>query len=605
MKRIMQPHILRFNHGEEFPERWIFFDTETKPLAFDEVITDHHFFLGVACFVRYDPRYKQPKEEWLEFKEKEVFWNWVERYSKGKKKLVLCAHNVTFDFIVLDGFRALLARGWDLTKLISDGHVNVWKFRKDKATIQIVDSLNWFAGSLKDIGTQIGVPKMSIDFNECSDEELMRYCRNDVFVLVKLFTAYHQFHKSNPVGNFAATLAGQAFNSFRHRFMHTPIYIHCNEEIDERERLAYFGGRTEAFFIGKLPQANYYYLDVNSLYPSVMRHNLYPTRYVVIDSRMDASKLRRAMAEHFVIAQVVLNTSVPAYPKVHDNRLIFPIGEFITTLATPELSYALEHNHIQSVSWAHLYEQADVFTEYVDYWYPKRREYKAEGNQVMAYFTKIFLNSLYGKFGQRGGKWEEIGETDVNRLEYTTQYNQDGSKTYYRMMAGLVQSRHVEGCSFDTLTAVAAAVTSYARMLLWNLITTAGRNNVYYVDTDSLFVNEQGYNRLANWVDVESIGKLKVEDKDFDLEIRGLKDYSFGAVTKTKGVSKSARLVAPNTYRQEHWPSLQGLLRRGSISSYHTYMVEKELKREYLKGTVTGSGYVAPFLFLNNEKVAR
>ncbi|GAI25381.1 unnamed protein product, partial [marine sediment metagenome] len=74
------------------------------------------------------------------------------------------------------------------------------------------------------------------------------------------------------------------------------------------ERASYKGGRVECFFLGELKNDNYYILDVNSLYPFVMRNNSYPVKYLQISHNIKSDTCRSYLEHKSIIAQVLIDT---------------------------------------------------------------------------------------------------------------------------------------------------------------------------------------------------------------------------------------------------------------------------------------------------------
>lgn len=405
-----QPHIIRKNKSTIVPEHLIFFDTETYEHKENDE-TKLLLRLGVACYWRRRGNISN-QFEWLDFSTIEQFWNFVfSKVYKGRK-LYLVAHNISFDFRVLAGFKNMKLQKYKTHKLLYNGTTNIWEFRKNNMSICILDNMNYFKSSLDVLGNSIGVRKLEIDFNNISNKLLSLYCRTDVLIMIKAWILLFNFIKENNLGNFSKTIAGQALNSYKHRFMEHNIFIHTNSNIIELERNSYHGGRTECFFIGKAPKENYYLLDVNSMYSSVMKNYLYPTKLLSIELNISISHLIQLLKEYCVIAKVLVNCSQPIFPVKNKGKLIFPIGTFITYLSSRELIYALEHNLIQRIDIAAVYNAGQLFTTYVNFFYNKRQQYKNENNEAFAYICKLFLNSLYGKFGQRNEYYEKIGEND-------------------------------------------------------------------------------------------------------------------------------------------------------------------------------------------------
>ncbi|GAH94157.1 unnamed protein product, partial [marine sediment metagenome] len=79
---------------------------------------------------------------------------------------------------------------------------------------------------------------------------------------------------------FSITKASQAFCAYRFRFMDHKIYIHNDVTVQNLERSAYIGGRVECFRLGKIPGKQFVSMDINSMYPFVMKAEKYPYELV-------------------------------------------------------------------------------------------------------------------------------------------------------------------------------------------------------------------------------------------------------------------------------------------------------------------------------------
>jgi len=306
------------------------------------------------------------------------------------------------------------------------------------------------------------------------------YCHRDVEILKEMFCRWLEFLYAHDLGNFRFTLAGQAFTAFRHRFMKHDIYIHDNKQILQLERDAYRGGRTEAFRLGRLPGV-IYYLDVNSLYPYVMRNFEYPVRLIRWGDKLTKNQLKYYLQSYCVIAHVKIRTEEPAFG-MRMERLVFPTGTFCVTLCTEELKYAFEHDMIEEIYQYAVYQKANIFQEYVDFFYSLKEQYTREQNPVFRSISKLFLNSLYGKFGQKQENIEFLTDVDDDSVEVSDYINADtGEQGQIIQFANRMYFRKKgEDEAFDSFPAIAAEVTANARMHLWRLMQKAGRENVYY-----------------------------------------------------------------------------------------------------------------------------
>ena len=595
-----KPHILKSEKSMAMPRYMLFFDTETRQEAISDVQAKHVLKFGWVCYYRRGYGRHLQKVLWQDFTNPEAFWHFVFEHCRDKTKLWCIARNVTYDFTILKGWKFLKAAGYKLKFFHNSGACNIISVRNKTKSIVFLDSMNWFVESLEKTGERIGIPKHKIDFKTCTDAELSTYCKNDVLIELENFKLFIKFLVDNSIARLCYTKGSTAMAAFLLRHYTTKIYIHNNKQALDLERASYKGGRVECFYLGDLTDGNYYMLDVNSLYPFVMRNNLYPVKYKKISHGNTPDSLRKLLKDKSVVAKVLIETDEPAYA-VRRERTIFPIGTFWVSLCTPELKYAMEHNHIKAVDSCVIYEQENIFESYVDKFYTLRQQFKSAGAAEYEELCKKFLNTLYGKFGQKGENWQKIGdcpnEPDREELLF------DMSKhrvTKMRYLLGEIFILQGKGECFDSFPAIAAHVTAYGRLYLYELMKQAGQGNYFYCDTDSLLVSEVGLCRLQDTIDKTRLGGLKIDRESASVTLRGLKDYSFGTKTVVKGVRKNAIELSSGVYQQEQWASFRGILRSGQPNTYTVKTITKHLTRKYTKGTLNLDGSVVPFVYADS-----
>jgi len=590
------PHALKKETTLTIPRHFIFFDTETTQHTLEDGSIEQRFKLGWACYYRRP--YKDHKQvvEWFYIDRIGAFWDYVVSKALPKQRLWIIARNVVFDFTICKGWENLRREKYKLKFFHNNGCSAIVTVKKKSSTIVFLDSMNWFTESLAKTGERIGIPKMEIDFDTCTDKELSVYCKNDVLIEFENFKVFIAFLEDNMIGRLCYTKASTAMAAYLFRHYHTPIYIHNNAEAINLERESYKGGRCECFVIGDLSGQPFYVFDVNSLYPFVMQRNSFPTKYVKLHHKLTPKKLAKLLTEYAVVAKVVIETTEPVYA-IKRGRTIFPVGHYETTLCTPELLYALEHGHVVKVLDAVSYEQAPIFKSYVDTMYGLRQDFKVRQNKEYEQIVKYLLNSLYGKFGQKAEEWVKIGDCpgEPDREEMILYKNPRRAMRLRYLLGELFELKgHSE--AYNSFPAIASHVTAYARLYLWELMQACGHGNYVYCDTDSLMVTDVGRDNLSPYLSATELGKLKLERTVDKLIIRGLKDYSADEKVVIKGVRKSARQVSDGVYTQEQWPSFKGIFKTTNANTYVVKHVTKHLTREYTKGDVGADGVITPFV---------
>ena len=589
-------HILNKTARTAIPYGHIYFDTETKYHKVDNGDTEHVLRLGTAIYKLYDKELNTRARMRFEYREGKKFYDFVMSKIKNTRRIVIFAHNIFFDLWITQFYYHAFNDGWVSRIPYSKGLIFMDRLKKDKWSIDLVNVGNFFKTTVKKLGDMVGLPKLDVNFDAVSDRKLMTYCHRDTEILEKVMFEWFSFIKSENLGNFGMTLSAQAFNAFRHRFMNCKIYVHRQNQPVDLERSGYFGGRVECFFIGKAKKIPYVKIDLNSMYPFIMRENVFPTRYIAKDSDLSFIRLKQWLKSCCVTAKVELNTNEACYPTKKDGKTIFPIGQFITTLSTPELQYAYEHHHIVRVIEAARYAKETVFADYVDYMYGKRLEFKKSGQKVYEQAVKILLNSLYGKFGQklRESDYKDIKDNKLVKRETIYDIRDNSVKSVITFGGRVKTSTTQYVDSFNAMTTIAAHVTAHARMYLWKFIKIAPKGKLFYCDTDSLLIAKSILGLYKEYLDDTRLGAFKVEDESNNMEIKGLKHYCFGDDWKIKGIPKKAIKIDEHTFLTEQWPGFPSTFNKKLTDPYTVKQVTKHLTCKYNKGTVSKSGWVKP-----------
>jgi hypothetical protein len=589
-------HWLKGNKGTPLPHAAVWLDTETSERFAQDGSSTHHLRFGWACYQRTRQRGVWTAEEWFRFTTPEELWAWIGTKARPRVRLYVYAHNWAFDGPVLDVFGQLPAAGWKLTRAIIESPPVIVAWRRDRSTVELLDTLNFWPVPLRQLGEHVGLGKLPSPGSSSSPGEWDTYCRRDVEVIRRATHEWWAFLTDHNLGGYAKTLAAQAMRAFRHRFMAHKILIDDDTSALLLARQALFGGRTEAYRLGRV-RGPIDCWDINSMYPDVMATGLFPTVL-----RLHARAPTRAEWERWIprwsaVAYVKLDTDSPQYPYRLNGRTVFPVGRFRTHLTTPELRAALQLGHLVDVEEIALYDSAPLFAGFVEELHGLRREAYARGENTRAWQLKVLLNALYGKFAQRGNVWKESGPAPPGEVRTWREVDADsGEVRDFCTFGGVTQERGWEMESHDSHPAIAAHVTAYARQKLWSLIRLAGPGATLYVDTDSLWTWPEAAGPLSEVAHPTALGCLKHVERVEWLLLHGPKDYVTPAGIVCKGVRSSAEWVSPHVIVQSQWMGLRGMVELGKLSNPRTAQVTKRMLRRYEKGTVARDGAVSPLL---------
>lgn len=597
MKHGATGHYVRRNQGRKIPRYIMVVDTETEHTTI-EGEEHHRMKIAWSVFARLDTKGNIETETWRYFKKRGELCEHISNMAIFAGELTLVGNNIFFDLQAMGFFKIMPDMGWKLNFIYENGMTYILIIKKDRCTIKAISLTNYFAASVKDLGVMIGNPKMEVDFDSATEEQLSIYCFRDTEITFDALIRYIGFVRENDLGNFALTRASQSMKAYRHRFMKEKLLYHTDDAITGLERKAYFGGRTECFRTGEIEGGPFIDLDINSLYPFIMKTKKMPTK--VFDYYDDPSMqdLTDGIKRHGCIAEVEIETTRPMYPYRHGAKLLFPIGRFTTTICTESIKEGLEHGEIKGVKALALYDMEYIFGEYVDYFYKMRMKARKGGNAIVDKMSKLFMNSLYGKFAQL--KETIIIEKEIEGTEYSRTEVYDGKTGEQQIITKLfgkltvTRGREpIEGSIFS----IPAHVTEYARNLLWSIIAETGTSRVLYCDTDCIKIRKSDLQFVRYPIDAESLGALKVESEYRSLTIHGPKDYRTDEVQRIKGVPKNARLLSDGGFEYKQFGRQLSHMRNGNCDDFVVKTVRKELERVYTKGRVDSRGFISPWIF--------
>lgn len=579
-----------------FPTDFIFWDTESDIIERNNKIIDLPFKLGVAIYIRFRKDYSIQIREILPFTAIVEFTDFILSKLSKSRTLHIVAHNIAHDIMTINGVHLLNSLGFTSSPPIINNRLFIWRASHPLGKTIWFDTANYSITSVAALGKDLGFTKLLIDLKNATDKELFIYCQRDVEIIERFITNYLHFIKDNNLGSFCYSLASQALSAWRYRFMEQSIFIHNHPELLQLERDAYHGGRVECFYLGYKVNEMHWNLDINSMYPHIMRNYLLPYRPTGYNKNPSLAYLKQQMRNNYVIARVELNTKLNAFPLIMDSRLLFPIGHYITTLHHAELEVAIKEGSILKVLEMGAYLQAYLFRDYVDFFYRIKQNADNKADETTRLMAKLFLNSLYGKFAQHNVIRRKLEQKFPDIIFRAGGYNAVQDYTFQEFIwfgVGYVEQK--QGETSHSSPALAGAITASARILLYQYINQAGIRNCLYCDTDSLFVNANGFDNLTVHIANGELGKLKIEKQSTRLRIYAPKDYIFGNKKRHKGIPSKATRIDVNVWLVEQWLGIKTWISDGAKDTPYIVKRRKEAKHVYNKGIVADSGYVLPF----------
>lgn len=620
-------YYLSGNKGTEAPSNFLFFDTESHYKGEQPVygVTCHALKLWTAIACRVE-RGKVTREEKAHGFDTESFWDFHESRQDAKRPLWAFAHNLGFD-LTLTNFWEQLENGrftigpvdrgiskrsgkprkpW-VGRLCLEGRPTFAIVQGRGGRSRFIDTGNFWPTKLDAIGQKYGLPKLEIDFGNCTDSQLLTYCYRDAEICQRAILDLIDRWTREGSGVFQMTAASLALTNWRHtcdlRIEGTDklnIVMEPNHPAGALERRGYYGGRVEPFFLGDRKET-IYALDVNALYLGMMGDNLFPRQRVRALHQCDPKELLQYMTCYGAIADVCLNAKHNTYPTRPHGMQLHATGHFHTTLAGPELLRALKAGDVVTVGECWLYSLADLFKKWAKYWYKRRLDAKMgpNANEADEEFAKLIGNSLSGKYAQHGEFWQDAPEDACITKwgQWFTHEAKSNVTTVWRGIAGKAQCKVVGSEPLHSFPAISAYITAHGREYLRSLFNLCPPRSIFYSATDSLICDKSAFDALteAGKIHPYHIGELKLKGVYNSASIYGCNHYRLDDWVVRSGTVAKARVEIPYKPIADIWqglPSIVGRKPNGTVLVHHVPVSEHNPTP---KGLCGPDGWVEPY----------
>jgi len=557
-------HWIRGNATSRLPNRFIFLDSEAT-----ETITGYTkiqtWRLAVTAFDHREKRGAPWQEtHWQDHTTPESLWTYIDSCTKRKARTVLFAHNLAYDLRITQAFHHLGRLGWGIHRLsVHDRSVGA-VLRRDNRSLVLVDSMAWLPMGLAKVGQLVGTQKLDLPCMDDPDSQWLARCRMDVNILRAAMLDLLTWVEDDDLGNWQRTGAGQAWATWRHRFYTNRVLVHSDEEAQAAEVASTYTGRCEAWRHGKLERGQWHEWDMALCYPRVAQSTRLPARFNGRRQRPSMRWLRRMHPSHRLLVRATVSTPSPVLPTRQDGHILWPTGDFEGWWWECELFAAEDAGATVTPIECFDYWSSPCLAKWAD-WVIDLVESPPPGfSLVRQAAAKHQARALIGRFGTRYTMWRPWGAAhpDAIALEGFVSIDDDESGQILTLgdeaWIGTDQRYGADAC-----IAIMAAVMAEARCRLWAAMNVAGLQNVAYIDTDSLIVNEAGHARLAAWTQSGEGFGLREKDAITHLTILGPRQLVTNGNARISGVPANAQKMSATLWSGEKWEGLTTALSVG------------------------------------------
>lgn len=367
--------------------------------------------------------------------------------------------------------------------------------KKGKKVNKVVfqDSLKLIPLSVDAIAKSFKLPisKLKIDYDAHNDlpigspltKDEEEYIKHDVQIVAHAIEYfYSQGLNKMTIGSCALTEYKKLIKKRNFdRYFPTPKY-HDDVKQSYRGGFTYLNPKYAEKTVGKG-----LVLDVNSLYPSVMYDSYLPFGTpIFFNGKYEHDPIYPIYTQMIKCQFEIKKNKIPTIQIKYGYS--FRANEYLTTsgdtevvlcLNSVDLELFLDHYDVYNLEYISGWKfkaTKGLFTEYIDKWSNNKIQAKKDGNHGLYLISKLFLNSLYGKFG-----------TDTRVRSKIPYYGKDDEIHYKDGETEYKDGIYIAMASFITSYARKKTITS-AQKVMDNYNNGLSKAQFVYADTDSLHI---------------------------------------------------------------------------------------------------------------------
>lgn len=354
------------------------------------------------------------------------------------------------------------------------------KFEHLKRSLEYRDSYALIPRPLRDWGKdEIDYNKLRRNVREKHKEEIISYLTRDLTSLESLVKSAQKRTRGDYL-----TQASSAFSKLKEKIGEK--LPHISENFDDKFRPYYYAGRVQTWRYGKIDTPISVY-DINSAFP----HSMLSPHWWGNEYESQKEEPTAWLEQSFVCLECHAEGCFPLRVK---DKVEYPTGRYKFKVTGWEYAAAKKLGLIRDVEivWFHVPSEVLSYEDFVLPLYEEKLAAEKAGDAASRLFSKLELNSAYGKFGQDPDNYREVicrrfghdpnDEPKNGGGGTIAKDDEDAGFTFWQRPA---HGPYNPKPKFFNNVAVAASITGKVRATLLHAI---HRCKAIYCDTDSVFV---------------------------------------------------------------------------------------------------------------------
>lgn len=381
---------------------------------------------------------------------------------------------------------------------------------------------------------------------------------------------------------FGCTAGQLAWGILRSHIPERGLCAHRDEDAQRLERAASHGGRatvwyTRAILSGdenatcgadsgsdsnnQVVRGPITHVDVSSMYPTLLRDMRFPVKLRQRWAGVSGAFAQEMCEDFGVIARVHIRTSAGEFPLRRGESVLYPVGEFTTTLAGPDLIALRDCGEILRVHEMYTYDLGRPFEGAMSALLDARAKAKADRDKCAETFAKLVSVSLGGKLAQRQGAWTRRADMDEPGRwgEHHIVSTRTGTVVRTRYLAGACWAWDDSRVGAGPHTSAFAYLTAYGRQHMAGVRRALPTDAVVSQDTDGIYCTPSAVRRMtvSGMLAREGPGLLRITGSADTGQWWGPRHYRWGDKWVLAGyhspVVSPAQSSVQHTYHTPLW----------------------------------------------------
>ena len=640
--RPVPTHRLRPNETVWTPASVIVLDTETE-WRVEGTSELHTLRLWVAVHVdRRHVRKTQGPVCWGWGNTPGELAEWLTGRTRGRDSVWVYAHNLNFDLVTTNLVETMSDHDWTVTDFSVSNGAPWLRLKRGSKVLTVVDSWTWLPESVESLATRMGRSKVPLPANDDGEIEWWQRCASDVDLTARSVLGLMDWWDGESLGRWSISGAGSGWNAMRHTESGERHVIQLGPDPDElqrearwvrravdagrewcyvdRDRTAVRGGRKDAAVVRSATGGPWVELDLVKAYPTVARDLPLPVKRgwtfdsLPVDSKWIGSRFWG------VIADCRVRTDRPRYPVRHGGVTWYPVGEFRTTLAGPELRWARDNGDLVEVGAGQAHRLGFALRPWATWVLDPSRGGTVDVPPVAEVACKVWGRSVLGKFAGRVHRSEPLEGAAPAGWSVTDMWDRpSGRRGAEVTMGGSKWLVTYDGDGENCYPAVLAWVESEVRVRLGKVL-EALDGAWWTADTDGLLVDLSGPIDWLRWGVVRlgdhardpfGLGQSLCDQLEAltrpltlrpkrvfeSLAVLGPQHLIAGDVRKMSGVRASSEQTAPYRFVGRDWPKLKWQMNNSRPGVYTRPERVSTFNAPTVHRWVTGDGAALPAEF--------